>query len=67
MKKILLTSLALLFVLFTGCNAKDNNVTSSEVKKLSVQIEIKRDLGNYKNESRRYCSKDVSKGSSISC
>lgn len=33
MKKILLTSLALLFVLFTGCNAKDNNVTSSEVKK----------------------------------
>ncbi len=33
MNKILLTALALLFVLFTGCNAKDSNVTAPEVKK----------------------------------
>lgn len=33
MKKIILTVIAL-FVLFSGCNAKDANVTSSDVKKV---------------------------------
>jgi len=38
MKKILLTSIAILFMLFTGCNAKDTNVTAPKVDK-TVTVE----------------------------
>ena len=33
MKKIVLTAIAMLFMVFTGCNAKDANLTSPEVVK----------------------------------
>ena len=33
MKKIVLPAIAILFMVFTGCNAKDNNVTSPQIVK----------------------------------
>jgi len=34
MKKIVLTAIAMLFMVFTGCNAKDTNVTTPKVDKI---------------------------------
>jgi len=40
MKKIVLATIAMLLVIFTGCNAKDSNGTSPEVLKVNETIKV---------------------------
>jgi len=39
MKKIVLTAISMLFIAFTGCNAKDTNVTTPKVDNKTVTVE----------------------------
>ena len=46
MKKIVLTAIAMLFMVFTGCNAKDTNVTAPKVDKtVTVETSDKKQEG----------------------
>jgi len=45
MKKIVLTSIAILFMLFTGCNAKDSNATTPEAIKTAINNSDKKQEG----------------------
>jgi len=51
MKKIVLTAIAMLFIVFTGCNAKDSNVTAPKVetsdkKKEGTLVTLKTNQGD---------------------
>ena len=45
MKKIVLTAIALLFIAFTGCNAKDTNVTAPKTDKTVTESSDKKQEG----------------------